>query len=125
MEQELKRKSLLKLFSCYPVAMLADQDAATMMVGAYLEKLETVSADAVESACRMLSSKPEQFPPSAGVLSDKAREIEFKRAKADADSVPRLPYVHAADEGSPEERAERKRKVAELVADFKRAKVLH
>ena len=125
MEQELKRKSLLKLFSCYPVAMLADQDAAMMMVGAYLEKLETVSADAVESACRMLSSKPEQFPPSAGVLFDKAREVEVRRRKADEASIPRLPkYVAPFDRMTPEEREKRKAEVNAIVIDFKRGHVV-
>jgi hypothetical protein len=71
-----------------------------------------------------LSSKPEQFPPSAGVVFDKAREIQFKRSKADAESVPRIPYVAPFDRLSPEEREQQRRKVESLVAEFKRQKVL-
>ena len=95
------------------------------MMGAYLEKLSTVSADAVESACRMLSSKPEQFPPSAGVLFDKAREVEVRRRKADEASIPRLPkYVAPFDRMTPEEREKRKAEVNAIVIDFKRGHVV-
>jgi hypothetical protein len=94
------------------------------MMTAYLEKLSSVSADAVEAACRMLSSRAEQFPPSAGVLFDKASEIQFKRKRADEQSVPKLAYVAPFDRLSDAERAERKRQVEAMVADFKRARVV-
>jgi hypothetical protein len=94
-----------------------------MMLAAYLEKLQSVSADAVESACNILSSRNEPFPPSAGQVFDKAREIEHRRAKADAESVPRIPYVAPFERLTEEERERNKRKLAQLLNEIRASNV--
>ena len=123
MEFETKRAAIFKMFACYPSVVMMDKDSSRLMLNAYLEKLETVAADCVDSACRMLSSRAEQFPPSAGVVFDKAREIEFKRQKADAESVPKLRYVAPFDRLSDAEREQRRKQVEAIVLEFKRGHV--
>jgi hypothetical protein len=118
-----KKASLLKMFACYPSAILASKDQAAMMLAAYLEKLQSVSADAVESACSILSSRNEPFPPSAGQVFDKAREIEHRRAKADAESVPRIRYVAPFEQLTEEERERNKRKLSELLNEIRASNV--
>jgi SOS-response transcriptional repressor LexA len=94
-----------------------------MMLAAYLEKLQSVSADAVESACNILSSRNEPFPPSAGQVFDKAREIEHRRAKADAESVPRIRYVAPFERLTEAQKVEQKRKIDELLHEIRASNV--
>jgi hypothetical protein len=95
-----------------------------MMLAAYLEKLQSVSAEAVEVSCRILSSRNEPFPPSAGQVFDTAREFEYRKAKAEGrDTVPRIRYVAPFERLTEEERERNKRRLDELLQEIRASNV--
>jgi hypothetical protein len=116
-ETELKRREIIKLFACYPSVATMDATQARLTLAAYLDKLTGVTVDEVSAACRVISSRNEAFPPSAGQVLHQALDIRARRAKADADSVPRVTYLRPIDTLSPEEREASKARVAAILRD--------
>jgi hypothetical protein len=115
-----KKFELLKLFACFPSMTTLDADQAGLMLASYLDKLSGVTVDEVSAACRVISSRNEAFPPSAGQVLHQALDIRARRAKADADSVPRVTYLRPIDTLSPEEREASKARVAAMLREVTR-----
>jgi hypothetical protein len=117
LNNDLKKRAIMKLFAGFPSVQAMNSAAAAAMMTAYLENIQTFSDDAVCEAVESIRKLPSQFPPSAGELYDACAAVASRRYRENANRVARI--EHRRERHSDEHREMMRAKWAALLDEIK------